>query len=102
MRSTRSWKGAWHRILFRCGDKEHLITVANRYTLAGLTCVGVAMLGSLIFVGAFLFPDAVAAATGAVAGLAMLWSWWIAPVRRRLKVRAGLTGRKSDRVVPLR
>src|SRR5215212_5679918 len=25
-----------HRILFRCGDKEHIVRVANRYALAGL------------------------------------------------------------------
>ncbi len=93
---------AWHRILFRCGDKEYLVTVANRYTLAGLACVAVAMLGSLIFVGSFLFADVVAAATGAVAGLTMLWCWCIAPMRRRLKVRGGLTGQDRDRVVPLR
>ena len=27
---------AYHRILFRLGDKEHLLMVANRLTLAGL------------------------------------------------------------------
>src|SRR5689334_14874579 len=27
---------AYHRLLFRCGDKEFLVTVANRLTLAGL------------------------------------------------------------------
>src|SRR3954468_11442355 len=32
---------AYHRILFRLGDKEHLLAVANRFTLAGLTFVAV-------------------------------------------------------------
>src|SRR5215211_363976 len=32
-----------HRVLFRCGDKDHLVRVANRYALAGLGCVAVAM-----------------------------------------------------------
>jgi hypothetical protein len=27
-----------HRILFRCGDKEHIVKMANRYAIAGLTC----------------------------------------------------------------
>ena len=27
---------SWHRILFRHGDKEHLVTVANRFMLVGL------------------------------------------------------------------
>src|SRR3954466_285850 len=30
---------AYHRILFRLGDKEHLVAVSNRFTLAGLACV---------------------------------------------------------------
>src|SRR3954470_16381527 len=30
---------AYHRVLFRCGDKEHLVQVANRMTLAGLAFV---------------------------------------------------------------
>src|SRR3954462_868765 len=77
---------AHHRILFRCGDKEHLVEVANRFTLAGLAFVGLAMIGSLVFVGVLLFDDALAAALGAVAAGAMLWCWWIAPLRRRLHI----------------
>ena len=47
---------AHHRILFRCGDKDHLVKVANRYTLVGLACVGLSMLGALLFVTGMLFP----------------------------------------------
>ncbi len=36
---------AYHRILFRLGDKEHLVHVANRFTLAGLTFVALSMVG---------------------------------------------------------
>src|SRR4051794_21155547 len=31
---------AFHRVLFRCGDKEYLVTTANRLTIAGLAAVG--------------------------------------------------------------
>jgi hypothetical protein len=78
---------AYHRILFRLGDKEHLIAVSNRFTLAGLALVGVAMLGSLLFVSDVLFGDAVAAATVVVAGMTMLGCWCLAPLRRRRHVR---------------
>src|SRR3954466_9444452 len=50
---------AYHRILFRCGDKEHLVKVANRFTLAGLACVAVAMCGALLLVTDILFDGAV-------------------------------------------
>src|SRR5947208_4439191 len=33
---------AFHRVLFRLGDKEYLVTTANRLTIAGLTLVGLA------------------------------------------------------------
>src|SRR5215207_9486013 len=32
---------AYHRIVFRLGDKEYLVVIANRFTLAGLACVAI-------------------------------------------------------------
>src|SRR4051794_36677465 len=46
---------AYHRILFRCGDKEHLVTVANRLTLCGLAFVAVSMIGALLLVTDLMF-----------------------------------------------
>jgi hypothetical protein len=78
---------AYHRILFRCGDKEHLVAVANRYTLAGLACVAVAMLGSVLLVASMLLPGAVAAGIVIVIALAHGWFWCVAPVLRRRRLR---------------
>src|SRR3954447_16399790 len=74
---------AHHRILFRCGDKEHIVRMANRYAIAGLACVAVAMVGALIFVATVVIGSRVAAAVGAIAGLAALWCWYLQPLRRR-------------------
>src|SRR3954468_6989087 len=60
---------AYHRILFRLGDKEHLVQVANRFTLAGLACVAVSMLGALLLVTDLLFAIPVVLATITVATL---------------------------------
>src|SRR5215213_5122205 len=58
-----------HRVLFRCGDKPHLVRMANRYAIAGLACVGVALVGAL--------------AGSAAAGC--FWCWYAQPlIRRRL------------------
>jgi len=81
---------ARHRLLFRCGDKEHLVTVANRYTLAGLACVAIAMLGAVSFVSMLIVPGPLAVATPAVAGLWLLWSWCLAPLHRRGIVRRAI------------
>jgi Family of unknown function (DUF6328) len=60
---------AYHRILFRLGDKEHLVTVANRFTLAGLASVALSMVGALLLVTDLLF-DAVAIVVATTAGAA--------------------------------
>ena len=36
---------AHHRLLFRRGDKEYLVALANRHTLVGLVFVALSMLG---------------------------------------------------------
>jgi Family of unknown function (DUF6328) len=80
---------AYHRILFRLGDKEHLVDVANRFTLAGLTCVALSMVGALLFVTDLLFDAvAVVVATSALAALGCVFFWCLAPLRRRARVRA--------------
>src|SRR3954464_327916 len=60
---------AYHRILFRCGDKEHLVLVANRFTLAGLTFVAVSIVGALLLVTDLMFDGAMVVVTVAAASL---------------------------------
>jgi uncharacterized protein DUF6328 len=74
---------AYHRILFRLGDKEHLVQVANRLTLAGLLCVALSMIGALLLVTDLLFTGLAVVATTVVAALACLALWCLAPLRRR-------------------
>jgi hypothetical protein len=74
---------AYHRILFRLGDKEHLVMVANRLTLAGLVCVAASMVGALLLVTDLLFDGALVALVTAVAALGCTVLWGLAPLRRR-------------------
>ena len=61
---------AYHRILFRLGDKEHLVTVANRFTLAGLACVAVSITGALLLVTDLIFAGTIVViATTAIAAV---------------------------------
>jgi hypothetical protein len=79
---------AYHRILFRLGDKEHLVNVANRFTIAGLTCVAVSMVGELLLVTDLLFDSiAVVVVTTALAALGCVFFWCVAPLLRRRRVR---------------
>ena len=74
---------AYHRILFRLGDKEHLVQAANRFTLAGLLCVALSMIGALLLVTDLLFGGVAVVATTAGAALGCLMLWCVAPLRRR-------------------
>src|SRR3954470_22592869 len=78
---------AYHRILFRLGDKEHLVQVANRMTLAGLMFVAISMVGALLFVTDLMFGGAVVAVTTAVAALGCAVLWCALPLRRRARLK---------------
>src|SRR3954454_18109850 len=78
---------AHHRILFRCGDKEHLVQVANRLTLAGLAFVAVCMVGALLLVADLVFGGVVVFATAALGATGCVTLWCLAPLRRRRALR---------------
>src|SRR3954451_6864171 len=79
---------AYHRILFRCGDKEHLVQVANRLTLAALSFVAISMVGALLFVTDLMFEGGViVAVTTALAALGCALLWCVLPLLRRARLR---------------
>ncbi len=89
-----------HRVLFRCGDKHHLVRIANRYAIAGLACVGVAMVGALVFVGDVVFGSELGGVGGAVAGQACGRCWYGQPLlRRRVLFARRSGGRESEQGV---
>jgi hypothetical protein len=79
---------AYHRILFRLGDKEHVVLVANRLTLAGLGCVGVSIAGAILFVSDLVFEGSLIVLSTGLAVMACLTFWCIAPLLRRRSLRA--------------
>jgi hypothetical protein len=74
---------AYHRILFRRGDKEHLVVVANRFTLAGLAFVAMSMIGALLLVTDLMFDGATVIVTVVFATLACVIFWCVLPLLRR-------------------
>ena len=89
---------AYHRVLFRLGDKEHLLIVANRLTLAGLACVAVSIVGALLFVTDLLFDSVATVAATATAAALMCLSWWcVAPLLRRRRIRSRRTLHRAHR-----
>ena len=66
----------------------HLVTVANRFTLAALTCVAVSITGALLLVTDVIFAGTIVViATTAVAAVTCVLFWCLAPLRRRATLR---------------
>ena len=76
-----------HRLMFRRGDKDYLVTVSNRQAVVGLTFLAIAMVGAVVLVTDFLFGAATTVAAGAVVLLAFLVLWYVLPLRRRASLR---------------
>jgi hypothetical protein len=72
-----------HRLLFRCGDKERLVMVANRYAIAGLVAVAATMVGAVLLVSLLVIGSLGAALASAAAAAGCAWCWYLEPLRRR-------------------
>ncbi len=74
---------SWHRILFRQGDKEHLVNVANRFMLAGLVAMGLTTVGVVMLLSDIAFSPAVTVIVTAAAVFGCATVWWVLPLARR-------------------
>jgi hypothetical protein len=79
---------AYHRILFEEGEKQHLIAVANRFLLAGVGFLALAMTVSLVLICDVIWGGATAAVVGAVIAGAFAWFWFGLPLTRLRKKRS--------------
>jgi uncharacterized protein DUF6328 len=71
-----------HRIQFRTQDKEHIVLVANRFAIVGLTFLAVAMTGAILLITDVLFATAVAVVAAAAVALGFAVVWYALPLRR--------------------
>lgn len=72
-----------HRLEFRQGRKDYVVSVGNRLTIAGLIVLSVAMTCAVALVTGYLFGTATAVVTAAVAGLAFSSIWFALPLLAR-------------------
>jgi hypothetical protein len=81
---------SYHRVTFRLQQKRELIRLANRFTIAGLTLLAMAMTGAIVLITNVLFGNGVLTViTGLGTVCAFAGLWYVLPLRRRLN----LTGR---------
>jgi predicted membrane channel-forming protein YqfA (hemolysin III family) len=82
---------AYHRLLFRQGDKQHLVDVANRLTMIGLAAVGVSMIGVVLLICDTVFNSAIAVAASTLAAAGCLLTWFVLPFLRRRGLRRAVS-----------
>lgn len=74
---------AYHRLLFRRRDKEYLVRIANRLTLAGLAVLGLALTGAVLLISDLLFKSTPTIVFTALTALTFATLWAILPLYRR-------------------
>ncbi len=75
---------SYHRMTFRMRQKKELIFLANRFSIAGLACLALAMTGAIVLITDVLFGPATTIVTGVIAAAAFVVVWFAMPLRRRL------------------
>jgi Family of unknown function (DUF6328) len=83
---------AMHRILFRIGVKDELVTLTNRLALFGLAILSIAMIGALVLVSDWVAGGMAATACGFAATFVFGAGWFAFPFWLR---RRGLQGEES-------
>ena len=75
---------AYHRITFRMQQKDHLVTLANRFAIAGIGTLALAMTGAIVLITDVLYGALATAVTGGLALLTFAMFWYLLPLKRRL------------------
>ena len=88
---------SWHRILFRHGDKEHLVIVANRFMLIGLATMGLTSIGVVMLLCDVALSPPITALITALAVIAFAGTWYILPLARRRALDAAAEGQGGRR-----
>jgi hypothetical protein len=79
---------AYHRLTFHYQHKSQLVFLANRFAIAGLGFLALAMTGAIMLVTDVLFGTVTTAVTAGLALTTFVVLWGVLPLRQRLKYRA--------------
>jgi hypothetical protein len=80
---------AYHRLTFHYQRKQQLVFLANRFAIAGLSFLALAMTGAIVLITDVLFRSVAATAvTGGAAITVFVVLWALLPLRQQLRYRA--------------
>jgi hypothetical protein len=78
---------AYHRLTFHLQQKRHLVFLANRFAIAGLGFLALAMTGAIMLITDVLFGGVATVVVTAAAALMFVVFWYLLPLRQRLRAR---------------
>jgi Flp pilus assembly protein TadB len=73
---------SYHRINFRARDKERLLFTANRWSIAGLFFLALAMVSAVVLIADYVYSRNMAIVSGIVAGVIFGFFWFAVPLAR--------------------
>ena len=75
---------AFHRLMFKSGDKRYLIAISSRFAVVGFACLAIAMNGAVLLVTDVLFDGAIVVVTVAITVALYVGLWFVLGIVRRL------------------
>ncbi len=79
---------AYHRLTFHYQQKRRLVFYSNRFSIAGLIFLALAMTGAIMLITDVLFGTVATVVTTALTVIGFSGFWFALPLRRRLTLRA--------------
>ncbi|WET79337.1 DUF6328 family protein [Amycolatopsis sp. QT-25] len=70
---------AWHRLLFRTGNRERILTVGNRSVLAGLGFLAAAIVTTVALIAKVVYGPISMTILGAVSAVLFFAMWFVVP-----------------------
>lgn len=70
---------AWHRLLFRTGNRDRILTVGNRSVLVGLGCLAAAIITTVALIAKVVFGPIAMTTLGVLTAALFVVMWLIVP-----------------------
>lgn len=77
---------AWHRVLFRRGQRPRIIDLANQFAIVGMACLAVSMTATVLLLADAVLGNWVSVAFTALAAMMFGLLWFVFPLMRRWRI----------------
>src|SRR5919206_1693031 len=79
---------SYHRLRFRHGNKEHMVRVGNRLSIAGIAASAVSLEAVVLLVTDYVLSLAAAIAAASSLFVVVVFLWYVLPLRAALRDRS--------------